>query len=296
MYASPFEYATASSWEEAVRILAEAGDDATVIAGGQSLVPMMTLRLATPGMLVDVNRASSESIWLDDGRLVIPALTRHADLQRSPLVLRLSPILSEAAGFIGNVRVRHRGTVGGSLAHADPAAELPTVAVALRGSVDVRGPAGERTIPAADFFVSHFTTALEQAEVVTSVSVPVLPEGHGWAFVELARRVGDFALVEAAALVDLDEDGRRCSGVRLALGGVGERPFDASHLAATMIGADLNEDTVVDAARAVSEEVEPPSGVHGSGEYRRKMAGVVTKRALLAAIRRARRPEGEASG
>jgi carbon-monoxide dehydrogenase medium subunit len=296
VYASPFEYAAASSWEEAVRLLAEAGDDAKVIAGGQSLVPMMTLRLATPAMLVDVNRASSESVRQDDGQLVIPALTRHSELQRSPLVRRWSPILSEAAGFIGNGRVRHRGTIGGSLAHADPAAELPTVVVALRGSVDVRGPAGERTIPAAEFFVTHFTTALEPAEVVTGVRVPVMPDGQGWAFVELARRAGDFALVEAAALVDLEEDGRRCSGVRLGLGAVGERPFDVSALAAAMIGAEPNEDTVVEVALAASEQVEPSSGVHGSGEYRRRMAAVVAKRALLAAIRRARGPAGEAAG
>jgi carbon-monoxide dehydrogenase medium subunit len=296
VYASPFEYAAATSWEEAVRLLAEAGDDAKVIAGGQSLVPMMTLRLATPRMLVDVNRASSESIRLDDGHLVIPALTRHAELQRSPLVRRWSPILSEAAGFIGNVRVRHRGTIGGSLAHADPAAELPTVAVALMGSVVVRGHAGERTIPVADFLVTHFTTALEPEEVVTGVRVPVMPERRGWAFVELARRAGDFALVEAAALVDLDEDGRRCSGIRLALGAVGERPVDASHVADPMIGARPNEETVVEAARAASEEVQPSSGVHGSGPYRREMAAVVARRALLAAIRRARGPQGEAAG
>jgi len=296
VYASPFEYAAATSWEEAVRLLTEAGEDAKVIAGGQSLVPMMTLRLATPQMLVDVNRVSSESIRHDDGHLVIPALTRHAELQNSPVVRRWSPILSEAAGFIGNVRVRHRGTIGGSLAHADPAAELPTALVALRGSVDVRGPAGERTVPAADFFVTHFTTALEPAEVVTAVGVPVMREGQGGAFVELARRAGDFALVEAAALVDLEEDRRRCSGVRLALGAVGERPFDASELAASLVGAEPSEDTVAEVALAATRAVEPSSGVHGSAEYRRQMVAVVVTRALLAAIRRARRPEGEAVG
>lgn len=296
MYASPFGYAVATSWEDAVRRLAEAGEDATVIAGGQSLVTMMTLRLATPRMVVDVNQASSESIHLDDGHLVIPALSRHADLHRSPLVRRWSPILSEAAGLIGNVRVRHRGTIGGSLAHADPAAELPTAVVALAGSVDVRGPAGERTIPAADFLVSHFTTALEPAGVVTGVRVPVAREGHGWGFVELSRRPGDFALAEAAALVDLDGDGSRWTGVRLALGAVGERPFDASPLVAPMIEGGPNEDTAAEMARAAADAVDPTSGLHGSGAYRREMAVVVAKRALLAAIGRARRSEGEAAG
>jgi CO/xanthine dehydrogenase FAD-binding subunit len=293
VYASRFEYAAASSWEEAVGLLAEAGDDGKVIAGGQSLVPMMTLRLATPRVLVDVNRAGSESIEQRDGHLRIPALTRHAELERSPLVRQLGPILAEAAGFIGNIRVRHRGTIGGSLAHADPAAELPTVVLALQGSIEVLGPGGEREVSAADFFVTHFTTALEPGEVVTAVRVPVIQDGRGWAFVELSRRVGDFALVEAAALVDLEDDGR-CSAVRLALGAVGERPFDASDLASPLIGAEPEEHVVAEVGRAASEAVEPSDGVHGSAGYRRQMVGIVTKRALLAAARRAGRSKATA--
>lgn len=290
MYASPFEYSAASSWEEAVALLAEGGGESKVIAGGQSLVPLMTLRLATPGALVDVNRASPASIELRDGHLVIPALTRHAELQRSPVVRTWSPILSEAAGFIGNIRVRHRGTIGGSFAHADPAAELPCVVVALQGSVRLLGPDGVREVPASDFFVSHFTSALEPGEVVTEVRVPVVPEGRGWAFVELARRAGDFALVEAAALVDLDDAGR-CSAVRLALGAVGERPVDASDLALPMVGAAPEERAVAEVARAASQSVEPPPTVHGSAEYRREMVGVVVRRALGAAARRAGEPD-----
>jgi CO/xanthine dehydrogenase FAD-binding subunit len=286
VYASRFEYAAASSWEEAVGLLVDGGDDAKVIAGGQSLVPMMTLGLATPRILVDVNRASSEAIQQQDGHLLIPALTRHAELQRSPLIRQWSPILAEAGGFIGNIRVRHRGTIGGSLAHADPAAELPTVVLALQGSVRVLGPGGKRDIPASEFLVSYFTTALEPDEVVTAVRVPVIQEGRGWAFVELARRVGDFALVEAAALVDLEHDGR-CSGVRLALGAVGERPFDASDLASPMVGAEPADDVVGEVGRAASEAVDPSDGVHGSAEYRRQMVATVTKRTLLAAARRA---------
>jgi CO/xanthine dehydrogenase FAD-binding subunit len=286
VYASPFEYAVASSWEEAVRLLSQGGEDAKVIAGGQSLVPMMTLRLATPRLLVDVNRASPEQVEQRDGHLVIPALTRHAELERSPVIRRWSPILSEAAGFIGNIRVRHRGTIGGSFAHADPASELPTVVVALQGSVVVLGPNGERVIPASEFFVTHFTTALDPGEVVTGVRVPVIEEGRGSAFVELSRRVGDFALVEAAALVDIDEGGQ-CSAVRLALGAVGERPFDASDLASPMIGAVPDEGAAAEIAQAASGAVEPSSGIHGSAEYRRRMAATVAKRALRAAARRA---------
>jgi carbon-monoxide dehydrogenase medium subunit len=286
VYASRFEYASATSWEEAVQLLAEAGEDGKVIAGGQSLVPMMTLRLATPRVLVDVNRVGSEAIERRDGHLLIPALTRHAELERSPLIRQWSPILAEAAGFIGNIRVRHRGTIGGSLAHADPAAELPTVVLALQGWVRVLGPGGEREIPASEFLVSYFTTALEPDEVVMAVRVPVIEDGVGWAFVELSRRVGDFALVEAAALVDLDDSGR-CLAVRLALGAVGERPFDASDLASPMIGAEPSDDVVAEVAFAASQAVEPSDGVHGSAEYRRGIVGIVTKRALLAATRRA---------
>jgi CO/xanthine dehydrogenase FAD-binding subunit len=286
VYASPFDYVAASSWDDAVRLLAEGSDDAKVIAGGQSLVPMMTLRLATPRLLVDVNAASTDTIRRDDGHLVIPALTRHDELNRSVVVQSWCPILIEAAGHIGNIRVRHRGTIGGSFAHADPAAELPAVVVALEGTVRVQGPEGERSIPASDFFISHFTTALEPSEVVTAVEVPVVPDGRGWSFVELSRRVGDFALAEAAALVDLDERGR-CSGVRLALGAVGERPFDASELASSLLGAEPGDGAIASVATAASDAVEPSSGVHGSADYRRRMAGVVTKRALLQAAGRA---------
>lgn len=286
MYASPFEYAVASSWEEAVRLLAEGGDEAKVIAGGQSLVPMMTLRLATPRMLVDVNRASAAQIEQVDGHLLIPALTRHAELERSPVIRRLSPILARAAGHIGNIRVRHRGTIGGSFAHADPAAELPTVALALQASIHVRGPGGERKIDASEFFVTHFTTALEPGEVVTGVEVPVIPEGRGWAFVELARRVGDFALVEAAALIDFDDRGR-CVAVRLALGAVGERPVDASDLAAPLIGAKPEDPAIGEVAKEASRSVEPSDAVHGSADYRREMVEVVVTRALREAAQRA---------
>jgi CO/xanthine dehydrogenase FAD-binding subunit len=286
MYASPFDYATAPSWEEAVALLAEGGDEARVIAGGQSLVPMMTLRLATPHLLVDVNRASTATVEQRGGRLALPALTRHAELERSPLIRRTCPILAEAAAFIGNVRVRHRGTIGGSLAHADPAAELACVAVALGAEIRALGPAGERTIPAEDFFVTHFTSTLGPGEVVTSVEVPVIPEGGGWAFAELTRRAGDFALVEAAALVDLDDHGR-CREVRLALGAVGERPVDVSELAAPMLGVEPDDRVAAEVGRSASGAVEPAPSVHGSAEYRREMVHAIVRRALVTAAGRA---------
>ncbi len=200
MYASPCDHVAATSWADAVGLLREGGDGAKVIAGGQSLIPMMNLRLATPSLLVDVSAAGPVGIERRDDRLVLSALTRHSELERSPEISAGCPILAEAARCIGNVRVRHRGTIGGSLAHADPAAELPCVAVALGATVRTLGETGERSVPAAEFFDTYFTTALGDAEVVTAVEVPTLGPRTGWAFVELVRRPGDFAIVEVAAL------------------------------------------------------------------------------------------------
>lgn len=289
MYPSPFDYERASSWPEAVRLLQEAGDEAKVIAGGQSLVPMMSLRLATPSVLVDVNGAGDGEPRGEDGSVLLPALTRHATLQRSEVVLRDCPILAEAAGWIGNTRVRHRGTVGGSMAHGDPSGELVCSVVALEGTIRTLGPNGERTVSAGDFFQTYFTTALEPAEVVTALEVPVIPPGRGWAFAELFRRVGDFALVEAAALIDVDGDGR-CGGVRLTVGAVGERPVDLSQTAAAVLqGEAIDDRALAEVGRRAAAEVDPSDEVHGSGWYRRGMVATYVRRALLAAAARAGR-------
>jgi len=288
MYAAPFDYVAAASWEEAVRLLQEGGDEAKVIAGGQSLVPMMTLRLATPRLLVDVGGADRPRISLMDGHLDISALTRHADLERSPEVRSSCPMLAEAAPFIGNVRVRHRGTIGGSLAHADPAGELPCAAVALGATIRTFGPEGERRIAATDFFDTYFTTALGPAEVVTAVEVPVIEERTGWAFLELLRRAGDFAVVEVAALLELDAAGR-CERVRLAAGGVAERPVELAHAADALLGERPDERAAAEAGRRAAAAVEPGATVHASGDYRREMLGVFVRRAVLAAASRAGR-------
>jgi CO/xanthine dehydrogenase FAD-binding subunit len=286
MYAAPFDYVAASSWEEAVRLLQEGGDEAKVIAGGQSLVPMMTLRLATPRVVVDVTGAGRPEIIREDGRLVISALTRHADLENSAEVHEGCPILAEAASFIGNARVRNRGTIGGSLAHADPAAELSCVALAVEATVRTLGGEGERTIAAADLFDTYFTTTLGPAEVITSVEVPAGDDRTGWAFVELLRRAGDFAVVEVAALLELDEAGR-CSRARVAAGGVADRPVELTAAQEVLLGEVPDDRVAAEAGRRAAEAVEPPASVHASAGYRRDMLAVFVQRAVMTAARRA---------
>ena len=292
MYAAAFEYVRASSWNEAVHHLSEAGEEARVVAGGQSLVPMMMLRLAEPTVLVDVGRAAERSIQRTDGTLVLSALVRHVDLERSSVVAEGCPVLAEAATHIGNIRVRHRGTIGGSLAHAEPTAELPCLAVALGASVRTLGPEGERTIAADDLFVTHLTTSLEAGEVITEVEVPVGGAGRGTCFLEMARRTGDFALVEVAAVVDLDANGR-CAGARLVVGATADRPADVSSAAEPLLGEEPSERAAQEAGRAAAEALEIGPSTHGSASYRRDIVGVLARRARIGAAERARGALGQ---
>ncbi len=285
MYAAAFDYVRASSWHEAVEQLTEAGEDARVIAGGQSLVPMMLLRLAEPTVLVDLSEAGERTIERRNSTLVVSALMRHADLESSPAVRETCPMLAEAAAQVGNLRVRNRGTIGGSLAHGEATAELPCVSVALGATVYALGPRGERAIPASELFVTHLTTVLAPDEVITRVELPVLGARQGSCFVELARRPGDFALAEAAAVISLDGD-RRCADVRLAVGAVGDRPVDCSELASGLHGERPDADGVGEVARAVAADVDVGPSTHASQEYRREMVAVLVKRALLTASAR----------
>jgi carbon-monoxide dehydrogenase medium subunit len=257
-----------------------------VIAGGQSLVPMMMLRLAEPSRLVDVAAAADRSIERRDGRLVVSALARHVDLIASPVVAEAAPILAEAAAMIGNVRVRHRGTIGGSLAHAEATAELPCVAVALDATVHALGPSGERTIPADELFVTHLTTSLQPAEVITQVDLPAAGPRQGSAFVEMTRRPGDFAMVEVAAVITLDEDGR-CTEPRVVISATADRPIDVSAQAAGLRGQRPDGRLASEVGAAVAAEAEVGPSIHGGAEYRREMLAVLVKRAILAAAARA---------
>lgn len=287
MYPAPFDYLRASSWAQAIDWLQEYGDDAKLLAGGQSLVPMMNLRLVQASHVIDLNGIASADIERSDDVVKLDALTRHSELEESPLLADACPMLCEAAGLIGNIRVRHRGTIGGSVAHADPSAELPCALIALRGTIRVLGPDGERRIPASDFFVSFFTTALETAEVVVGVDVPVAPGASGSTFLESVRRTGDFAIVGVAATVQLDTSGS-CTDVRVALSGIGDRPVDLSEPAAAIVGTTVEDERVAEAARAVAAATQPRGDERASPDYRRRLTEVLTRRALRSARDRAR--------
>jgi carbon-monoxide dehydrogenase medium subunit len=282
-----FEYYAPRTVDEALVHLSEHGDAAKVLAGGQSLVPLLNLRLAGPEVLVDVNRVESlAGIDVRDGGLAIGAMVRQSALEKSSLAQERLPLLVEAARLVGHPTIRHRGTVGGSLAHADPAAELPAAMLALDASLVARSNRGVRTVAAADFFTGYLTTALAPDEILVEVRVPGVPSGTGAAFVELSRRHGDFAICGAAALVTLDERGH-CDRVRVALCGVGAGPVRAQVVEDSLHGVAPEREALESAARRVVEAIDPPSDVHGSAAYRRKMAVVMSRRALVLAAERA---------
>jgi CO/xanthine dehydrogenase FAD-binding subunit len=286
MYAESFDYQRASSWEEAVALLADAGDEARAIAGGQSLVPMMLLRIANPRLLVDIGALEPGAIERRNGRVVLSGLVRHVELEHSTLLADIAPLLVEAAAQIGNLRVRHRGTLGGSLAHAEPTAELPCGLVALEATVFTLGPGGERPIPAAELVVSHFTTSLDPGELITRVEFPAPSPGQGTAFAEYAARPGDFALAEAAAVVTVAAD-RRIAKLRLVVSGISDRPLEVSGLAPFVTGERASRALMERAGRAVAEGTDVGPGNHAGAEYRKSLLAVVVGRALLTAAARA---------
>jgi carbon-monoxide dehydrogenase medium subunit len=263
-----FAYARAESVEEAIDLLAEHGDEAKLLAGGHSLLPLMKLRLATPSVLVDVGRLDDLSYVRDAGdHVAIGGLTRHHDVETSPLVRELVPILGAAAGEVGDPQVRHRGTLGGSLAHGDPASDLPAVVLALSGTIVARSPSGERTIAADDFFLEFLETALAPDEVITEVRVPKT-NGAGWAFEKFNRRAQDWAIVGVAAV------GGPNPGV--ALVNMGSTPLRASSVEeALRAGA-----SPADAAGHAADGTEPPADLNASEEFRRHLARVLVRRAL----------------
>ena len=284
----PFEYADPRTVAEVVSLLGRYEGDAKVLSGGQSLIPLLNMRLARPVILVDVARIPGlDYVREENGGLAIGAMTRQRSVERSPVVKRRHPLLHAATLLISHPQNRNQGTVGGSLAHADPAAEYPAVALALDAEVRAVGPGGERAIPAADFFVSYLTTALEPTEVLTEVRVPALADGTGWSVREVARRHGDFALAGAMATVALGK-GNQCSAARIVLYGVGSTPLRAHQAERMIVGEKPGATLFEDAARKASERIdEPLSDVHASAEYRRDLARVLTRRALEEAAGRA---------
>jgi CO/xanthine dehydrogenase FAD-binding subunit len=285
-----FEYTAVRSVDEAVAELAQHGDAAKLLAGGQSLVPLLNMRLAAPSRLIDLNRVAELAyVAPRDGGLAIGAMTRQRAVERSALAARQAPLLADALPWVGHFQIRNRGTVGGSLSHADPAAELPAVALSLDARFTARGPAGERTIAAADFFVSQLTTALAPTELLTEVWLPASPPGSGSAWMELARRHGDYALVGVAAVVTLAGD--RIGAARLALTGVGDRPVRAKDAEARLAGESLTPAVLADAAEAVRRAIDPGGDIHATPAYRRHVAGVLVARAVRLAVARAKEAE-----
>jgi carbon-monoxide dehydrogenase medium subunit len=286
MKPAPFDYSAARSVAEAVETLARHGDGAKVLAGGQSLVPMLNMRLARPAVLVDVNGiAELDYVRESDGALAVGALARQRRLERWAGA-RL-PLLAEALRCVGHAAIRNRGTVAGSLAHADPASELPALLLCCDGAVTARRAAGERRIPAGDLFRAPLMTTLEPDELLTEVRFTRPPADAGWGFAEVARRHGDFALVGAAALLWCGPGGR-VAGARLALFGVGGTPVRSAVAESALVGEEPTLPRLREAARAAAAALSPDADLHATAAYRRQVAAVLAERTLAAALGRCR--------
>jgi len=281
-----FDYLAPRTLDEALAHLHHHGDQAKILAGGQSLIPMLNFRLAHPGVVVDVNRLIELAyVRQHDGGVVVGALTRQHAVERSELIRARVPVVAEACRFIGHAPIRHRGTFGGNLAHADPASELPAVMVALEAEMAVASRAGSRSVPAGQFFTGPLTTALRPDEMLTEIRIPAPPPRTGGAFVEMARRAGDFALVGVAALITLDGAGK-CERARIALCGVGPTPVRARAAEDALTGQAPTATVLDEAADRAAAATSPPSDVHGSAEFRKKLARHFARQALAAAVER----------
>lgn len=284
----PFKYIAPSTVDEALNVLSSQGDDVKILAGGQSLTPMLNFRLVHPKMLVDINRIKELAFIAESGAgLRIGSLSRHRTIETSDSIKNKCPILAAAAEHVAHVAIRTRGTFGGSLAHADPAAEFPMIALLLDSTINIRGPGGARAVPAKEFFVNLFTTAVMPGEILTDVYIPEFPPGMGWGFQELARRPGDFAIAIAAATVMMR--GRKCKEVRISMGGVGPIPLRASAAEKLLEGQEPDDKVLEAAGKAASEASDPSNDLHGSAEFRRHVLNVLTQRALREAVARAAR-------
>jgi CO/xanthine dehydrogenase FAD-binding subunit len=286
-----FEYLAPGSVPEVMDLLQQYGDQAKILAGGQSLVPIMNFRLARPEVLIDINGLKELAYIREEAdELMIGALTRERDVELAPLVRQKCPLLSEAISYIGHPTIRNRGTVGGSLAHGDPSAEIPTAIYALDGTIKTLGPDGESTFKPEEFFLTYLTTCLEPSQIVVDVTVPVLPDGTGWSFVELSRRSGDFAIVAVATVLFMDGNGA-CTDARICLGGVAPTPVRAQAAEDILSGQTLSDALVKEAGRLAVEATDPESDYHASADYRKAMTEVLVRKALRSAWEKTRRGE-----
>lgn len=290
MKPAPFEYWNPDSLEQALGQLAEYGAEAKLLAGGQSLVPAMNFRVVQPGVLIDLNRLGELDFINQENQtaLRIGAMTRERRLEFDPLVAKWSPLLAEAIPFVAHPQIRNRGTLGGSLAHADPAAELPVIMLTLGARFKVRRASGERWIAAPNFFSGMFSTDLAADEILVEIELPPTPPRTGWSFMEIAPRSGDYALMGVAVLITLDERAA-CRQARLVYLNAGDGPLEAKE-AARLLEGEMPKEAVIEAAAAsaAEKEINPFGNVHASPDYQRHLARVLTRRAIKRAVQRAR--------
>jgi CO/xanthine dehydrogenase FAD-binding subunit len=286
MKPAPFDYIAATSVDMAAAALADGGDDAKIIAGGQSLVPLLNFRLLRPSILIDINRIESLAFISETATDIrVGALTRQYQLETSPVIARHLPVLSCAMTHVAHLAIRNRGTIGGSLAHGDPAAELPMMALLLDAELHIGSVSAARITAARDFFLDALTVDLNAGEIVTEIALPKLPPQTGWGFAEVSRRRGDFALAAAAATLAVAAGA--IVEARIALSGIGRTAVRAATAESLLVGHALEPPLVSQAIEAVRAAIEPDTDLHASADYRRHLAGVLTGRALAAAWRRA---------
>jgi len=286
MKPATFEYVVVDSVMKAVTVLSEARGEAKILAGGQSLVPMLNFRLVRPAILVDINRIRGLAFIEETGNTIrVGALTRHYELEISPVLAKHLPVVASAMTHVAHLAIRNRGTIGGSLSHADPAAELPMMALLLNARLHVVSSKGERTVAALDFFRDALTVDLGEDEIVTEIHLPKLPPNTGWGFEEVARRAGDFAVAAVAATVTASDD--KIEEARIALTGVAPTPVRAQKAEALLRGEKIETKLIERVIEAVRSMIAPDSDLHASSDYRRHLAGVLTGRAVRAAWKRA---------
>ena len=290
MKPAPFEYFAPMDIAEALDLLSRYGDEAKILAGGQSLMPLMNMRLARPRVIIDINRLSDLAYISPgaNGALAIGALTRQRAVERSNLIHAHNPLLAAAMPYLGHFQIRNRGTVGGSIVHADPAAELPALSLALQAQFVLQSAKAQRVVNATDFFLTYLTTAIEPVEVLTEIRLPPWEPQWRWGFQEICRRQGDFALVGAIAVLQLDDDAM-CQAARLTMFGVGGTPVRPQRAEDMLSGQRLDARVLDQLAHVVAAELEPDSDIHASAEYRREVGGVVARRAVTMAIENAGR-------
>jgi len=288
MKPAAFEYHAPDSLEQALQIIRLHASEGKILAGGQSLVPAMNFRVVQPGVLIDLNRVSELSFIREEGEIIhVGAMVRERQLEFDSSIAKRTPLLTEATPFIAHPQIRNRGTIGGSIVNADPAAELPVLMLALNARLKARNASNERWMDAPDFFTGMFSTALEPDEILVEIELPFMPAHTGWSFMEVAPRAGDYALMGVAALVTLDENGK-CRVAKLVYLNAGEGPMDAKDAAQILQGEMLNDELIESAAVHASEkEINPFGNVHTSSEFQRHLANVLTKKALKQAMQRA---------